>query len=235
LAEQPDIGYVRIISFGEQTVEELQSALAELEKKEVRGLVLDLRKNFGGILRAAVGTSDFFLSQGIIVSTRGRDKTQNLEVFQASGKGRYTGWPMVVLVDHWTASAAEIVAACLQDHRRATIVGERTWGKGTVQNVIPLESGRSALKLTVATYWRPSEVNIHRSPNAKEEDDWGVKPDAGLTVPLSQPEQSRAADARRQRDMLSTQAGSNPPPLFDPPLEKAVECLRGSAPSSAGR
>lgn len=227
LAEHPEIGYVRITSFGEQTVDELQSALTELEKKNVRGLILDLRKNFGGILRAAVATSDCFVRQGTIVTTRGRDKTRNLEVFQASGKGCYTNWPVVVLIDHWTASAAEIVAACLQDHHRATIVGERTWGKGTVQNVIPLEGGKSALKLTVATYWRPSEVNIHRSSSAKEDDDWGVKPDPGFAVPLSQQDQSRAADARRQRDMLTRPAGTTPPPLFDPPLAKAVEHLRG--------
>lgn len=226
LAEQPDIGYVRIISFGEQTVGELEAALKELEKQGIRGLVIDLRKNFGGILRAAVATCDFFVNKGIIVTTRGRDKRQNLEVFKATGKSGYTNWPIVILVDHWTASAAEIVAACLQDHHRAAIVGERTWGKGTVQNVIPLEGGKSALKLTVATYWRPNEVNIHRAANAKEEDEWGVKPDAGLAVSLSQQDQARAADERRQRDLQGARAGERPPPLYDPPLDRAIEYLR---------
>lgn len=226
LAESPHVGYVRIISFGEQTVSELEVALKELEKQHVRGLVIDLRRNFGGILRTAVATCDFFVNDGIIVTTRGRDKKQNLEVFKASGKARYAQWPMVVLVDHWTASAAEIVAACLQDHGRAVIVGERTWGKGTVQNVIPLEGGKSALKLTVATYWRPNEINIHRLANAKEDDDWGVKPDKGLDVPLNQEEQMRLAEERRQRDMRGASADSDGPLPYDPPLDKAVEYLK---------
>ncbi|HVX15630.1 MAG TPA: S41 family peptidase [Pirellulales bacterium] len=226
LADHPEIGYVRIISFGEQTLGELEDALRDLEKRQVRGLIIDLRHNFGGILRTAVGTCDHFVKGGIIVTTRGRDKKQNLEAFRASGKGRYGDWPMVVLVDHWTASAAEIVAACLQDHHRAIVIGERTWGKGTVQNVIPLEGGKSALKLTVATYWRPNEINIHRSATAREEDEWGVKPDQGFGVPLSQEEQMRAADGRRKRDMAGKSGGAGLDPVFDPPLDKAVEYLK---------
>jgi carboxyl-terminal processing protease len=227
LAEHPEIGYVRIVSFGEQTVGELDAALASLAKRRVRALVLDLRHNFGGILRTAVSTCDFFVNEGVIVTTRGRDKKQNLETFRASGKARFTSWPIVVLVDHLTASAAEIVTACLQDHQRAVVIGERTWGKGTVQNVVPLEGGKSALKLTVATYWRPSERNIHRSRDAKEDDDWGVKPDKGLEIGLSQEDQLRAAEGRRQRDAAgATAEGATPPPLFDPPLEKAVEYLQ---------
>jgi carboxyl-terminal processing protease len=189
-------------------------------------LVIDLRRNFGGILRTAVTTCDFFVNDGIIVTTRGRDKKQNIEVFRASGKARYTRWPMVVLVDHWTASAAEIVAACLQDHQRAVVIGERTWGKGTVQNVIPLEGGKSALKLTVATYWRPNEINIHRSANATENDEWGVKPDKGLEAPLSQEEQVRLAEERRRRDLSGAPTDGDTAPLFDPPLHKAVEHLK---------
>ncbi|HQU46757.1 MAG TPA: S41 family peptidase [Pirellulales bacterium] len=227
LAEHPTIGYLRIISFGEQTVAELQAALAELEKKQVQAVVIDLRHNFGGILRAAVSTCDLFVQKGVIVTTRGRDKKQMLEVFPASGKARWTKWPIAVLVDHLTASAAEIVAACLQDHHRAIVVGERTWGKGTVQNVLPLEGGKSALKLTVATYWRPNELNIHRSHTAKEEDEWGVKPDPGFEVKLSPDDQVRSAEVRRQRDMSGGKAeGNELPPLYDPPLDKAVEQLR---------
>ena len=238
LAEHPDIGYLRIISFGEQTVGEMEAALATLEKKEVQAVVVDLRHNFGGILRSAVATCDFFVKDGVIVTTRGRDKKQNLEVFRASGKARYTSWPLVVLVDHLTASAAEIVAACLQDHGRAVVVGERTWGKGTVQNVIPLEGGKSALKLTVATYWRPNELNIHRAHDAKDDDEWGVKADRGFEVKLSQEDQIRSAEERRQRDSLGgTAKGGDLPPLFDPPLDKAVEYLQRqlAAPGAAIR
>lgn len=223
LAEHPEIGYLRIISFGEETVSELEAALASLEKKSVTGLVIDLRHNFGGILRSAVSTCDFFVISGVIVTTRGRDKKENLDTFRASGNARYTNWPIVVLADHLTASAAEIVAACLQDHHRATVIGERTWGKGTVQNVIPLEGGKSALKLTVATYWRPSERNIHRSREAKEEDDWGVRPDRGFELRQSQEDQVRSADERRQRDALGLHGKDQLPPFFDPPLDEAVK------------
>lgn len=223
LAEHPNIGYIRVISFGEQTVSELETALKELESQNIRGLIIDLRKNFGGILRAAVATCDLFLDKGLIVTTRGRDKGRNLETFAATGSGRYHAWPMVVLVDHWTASAAEIVAACLQDHHRATVIGDRTWGKGTVQNVIPLEGGKSALKLTVATYWRPNGLNIHRWPTARDEDEWGVRPDRGFVLSLSEQDQARVADERRQRDTTDSQ--SKKPPLFDPALDKAIEHL----------
>lgn len=222
LADHAEIGYVRVVSFGEQTVSELDAALKDLEGRNIRGLILDLRKNFGGILRAAVATCDLFLDRGLIVTTRGRDKGRNLETFEATAGGRYANLPMIVLVDHWTASAAEIVAACLQDHHRATIIGERTWGKGTVQNVIPLESGKSALKLTVATYWRPNGKNIHRWPNARDEDEWGVKPDLGFALTLSEQDQARVADERRKRDTMDEKSTR---PLFDPALDKAIEHL----------
>ena len=225
LADHPNIGYLRVISFGEQTVSELEAALTELEKNDVRALVIDLRHNFGGILRAAVATCDMFIDDGVIVTTRGRDKQQVLEVFRATTKARCKTWPVVVLADHMTASAAEIVAACLQDHKRAIVVGERTWGKGTVQNILPLEGGKSALKLTVATYWRPNELNIHRSASAKDEDEWGVKPDAGFEVKLSTADQVRSAESRRQRDLEQGKAGKERSALYDPPLDKAVEHL----------
>lgn len=230
LAEHPDIGYVRVISFGEQTVSELDAALKELAGQKTRGLIIDLRKNFGGILRAAVAVCDLFLDKGLIVTTRGRDKARNLEIFEATGRGRYTRLPIVVLVDHWTASAAEIVAACLQDHHRAVVIGERTWGKGTVQNVIPLEGGKSALKLTVATYWRPNGLNIHRWPSARAEDKWGVNPDPGFVLSLSEQDQARVADERRQRDTRDEPANK---PLFDPVLDKAIEHIERPRPKNA--
>ena len=97
---------------------------------------------------------------------------------------------MVVLVNRYSASASEIVSACLQDHKRAVVIGERTWGKGSVQNVIELEGGKSALKLTTASYHRPSGKNIHRFPDAKETDEWGVMPDAGLRRQAQRPADS---------------------------------------------
>lgn len=221
LESHPTIGYLRVTSFGEQTVGELQTALKSLDARPIEALVIDLRHNFGGMLRAAVATCDLFVKEGVIVNTRGRDKQRNIDVFHASGNAPYTRWPVAVLVDHTTASAAEIVAACLQDRGRAVIVGERTWGKGTVQNVIPLERGNSALKLTVATYWRPSEKNIHRTRDAKEDDTWGVLPDAGLAVKLSED------DIRRLSENWVPGGPTPPERRFDPCLDKAVEYLKG--------
>jgi carboxyl-terminal processing protease len=232
LESNPRIGYLRITTFGDQTVKELEKALEQLDEADVEALILDLRGNAGGFLKTAVSTCDFFISKGQIVSTRGRDRRQIVDDYRATGKAAYTRWPIAVLVNHLTASASEIVAACLQDHHRAVVVGERTWGKGTVQNVIPLESGKSALKLTVATYWRPSEKNIHRSRNAKDTDDWGVRPDDGYEVKLSEEQTRRLLEERYQRDVVKPQRaeptpddGIKPSRPFDPQLDRAVEYL----------
>lgn len=238
LDAEAKIGYVRVTSFGEHTTDELREALDWLRKRKARALVLDLRNNAGGLLTAATATCDFFIPSGRIVSTRGRDRVE-IDRYDASGKGIFTQLPMAVLVNRYSASASEIVAACLQDHGRAVIVGERSWGKGTVQNVIPLEEGRSVLKLTTATYWRPSGKNIHRSKQATEKDDWGVRPDEGLAVPLTDDELRRLVEERRRRDIVRPPAkrgageqpaapGSADPATdrFDPQLDKAVEVLR---------
>ena len=135
---------------------------------------------------------------------------------------------MAVLVNRHSASASEIVAACLQDHQRAVIVGERTWGKGTVQNVIRLEGGKSALRLTIASFWRPSDKNIHRFADAKEEDDWGVRPNPGFEVKLTDDERKKLFEERRARDVIqkhdAVDSATNRPG-FDPQLDKAVEAV----------
>jgi carboxyl-terminal processing protease len=128
-------------------------------------------------------------------------------------------------VNRYSASASEIVSACLQDHKRAVIIGERTWGKGSVQNVIELEGGNSALKLTTASYHRPSGKNIHRFPGAKDSDVWGVVPDKGQLVQLTTEEMQKYLDYRRQRDVLKK--GAPPKSDFkDRQLAKAIEFLR---------
>jgi carboxyl-terminal processing protease len=160
----PDrIAYVRIRSFQATTTTELRAALdAAVRQTEgaggVRGVLLDLRGNPGGLLDEAVLVADEFLASGTIVSTRGRGG-ELLGEASAHAAGTRPDWPMVVLVDYYSASAAEIVAGALRDHRRALVVGTRTWGKGSVQNVIDLPDG-SALKLTVARYYTPSGASI---------------------------------------------------------------------------
>lgn len=194
------IGYIRLSSFGRNSVEEVRDALDTLKKQGMKALILDLRFNPGGLLSAATAISDFFVDSGVIVSTKGRNTEE--QIYKAKRAGTYSGFPMVVLVNRYSASASEIVSACLQDHKRAVVIGERTWGKGSVQNVIELEGGKSALKLTTASYHRPSGKNIHRLPKATEKDEWGVMPNEGFEVKLSTEEMGKLFDARREREIL---------------------------------
>ncbi len=196
------IGYLRILPmFSERTLDELRGALEQLQAAGARGAILDLRWNPGGLLDSAVGVCRLLVAEGRIVSTRGRGGVL-LSVFDADGTAPFAELPLVVLVNRNSASASEIVAACLQDHQRAAIVGERTWGKGSVQDVILLEGADRALKLTTASYWRPSEQNIHRLSTATEADAWGVRPDPNCEVRLDDREQEAYFQWRSQRDVV---------------------------------
>lgn len=194
------IGYIRATAFSRDTVGELRKALEQLQSQKLRGLVLDLRFNPGGLLSSAIEVSNLFISHGRIVSTKGRNTPER--VWDAQPGETFEGFPMAILVNHYTASASEIVSACLQDHHRAAVVGERTWGKGSVQNIIPLDNDRAALKLTTAAYRRPSGKNIHRFPDSKDKDEWGVLPDLGLEVPFSHQETLALLAHRRESDIL---------------------------------
>lgn len=217
------IGYIRLTSFGRNSTDEVRDALEALKKDGMKGLILDLRFNPGGLLSAATAISDFFVESGVIVSTKGRNTEE--QVVRAKRVGTYGGFPMVVLVNRYSASASEIVSACLQDHQRAIVIGERTWGKGSVQNVIELEGGKSALKLTTASYHRPSGKNIHRLPKATEKDEWGVMPNEGYEIKLSNEDIGKLFDARREREIL--RPGEAPKSEFvDAQLVKGLEYLR---------
>jgi carboxyl-terminal processing protease len=238
ISEDPRIGYVRIRMFGDKTAEELAAVLANLTKDgELAGLIIDVRDDAGGALDAAVEISDLFLRAGrTIVSTRDRDGNVR-DRYLSTGAGGFADLPLVVLVDRNSASASEIVAACLQDYDRAKIVGERSYGKGTVQRLMHIESGRSLLKLTSATYWRPSEKNIHRMPDDDDSAEWGVTPDEGFDVPLSQEEYDVWRIYRGRRDLigeglegelaaeLTEQDGEVPAGYQDQALQRAIEFL----------
>ncbi len=185
LRDKPSIAYVRLTRFGEKTVRELEKVLKDLNN-DFSGLVLDLRGNGGGLLHAAAEVSDMFINSGRIVSTRVRGGKVEDRFDATDGTFVDTNKPLAILIDNDSASASEIVAACLQDHQRAKVVGTRSYGKGTVQNILPLQYGRSALRLTVARYYRPNGKNIHRGKDATEEDEWGVTPDDGLMVELDE-------------------------------------------------
>ncbi|HEX4144254.1 MAG TPA: S41 family peptidase [Pirellulales bacterium] len=200
------IGYIRITTFSRDTAHDLLRAMRDLESRGLKGLVIDLRFNPGGLLSSAIEVSDMFIAEGRIVSTQGRNTPER--TWEAEKPGTFEGFPIVILVNRYSASASEIVAACLQDHHRAVIVGERTWGKGSVQNVIEMDNGHSALKLTTASYKRPNGKNIHRFPDAKETDEWGVHPDEGFEVKVGTEEMGELIQNRHKRDVLVAHAKS---------------------------
>ncbi len=167
------IGYVRMLQFGESTADDLQAELDKLEGQGLRAFVLDLRSNPGGLLTSAVDVSQKFLKRGdLIVFTRGRDNRMERS-YRARARDTFPNVPMVVLINGYSASASEIVAGALQDNRRAVLVGEKSFGKGSVQSVLPQDGG-TAIRLTTAKYYTPSERVIHEN---------GIEPD--VVVPMS--------------------------------------------------
>jgi carboxyl-terminal processing protease len=166
----PEVGYVRVSNFQSKTSEELASALENLEKdRKLIGLILDLRNNPGGLLSQAIEVSELFLDSGVIVSTKGRDSSQDITATAHKNK-RARSYPIIVLANGGSASAAEIVAGALQDNHRALVLGTRTFGKGSVQTILPLSDG-SGLRLTTARYYTPSGRSIQLS---------GITPDIEL-------------------------------------------------------
>ena len=234
------MGYVRISGFSEAeqgekgTVSDFRAALEQLRNEKIRGLVLDLRGNGGGSLMAAVDICDMLVPQGEIVTTRGRDG-QILHAYSASGKAPFTGFPLAVLVNRGSASASEIVAACLQDHDRAIVVGERSYGKGTVQEVVDLGHACGMLKLTIATYWRPSGQNINRpkedAKNEVKNAAWGVSPNEGYELPVADDERVRLSTWQQAHELaaLSGEKGPAGEEVPDRVLLKAVEYLESKA------
>src|ERR1700751_2635517 len=161
--EGGDIGYIRVTSFNEQTTDGLHKAISEIEKQippeKLAGFVLDLRNNPGGLLDQAVSVSSSFLARGEVVSTRGRNPEET-QRFTARGGDLTKSKPLVVLINGGSASASEIVARALHDHKRSTLIGTRSFGKGSVQTIIPLGTGNGALALTTARYYTPSGHSI---------------------------------------------------------------------------
>jgi len=189
------IGYVRITQFTDQTSAHVSEALAELLKAGMRSLVVDLRYNPGGLLRAATNVANDFLDAGRIVSTRGL-QTRQTEI-NARTTGRFLHGDVIFLANRHSASAAEIVAGAVQDRMRGLIVGERTFGKGSVQNVIPIRKHRAFLKLTTAYYYLPQGRCLHRIDGAEA---WGVDPNVEVRVTPRQAK--RWLDIRRKTDLI---------------------------------
>ena len=192
------IGYMRLTNFARDSAEEMENALGRMKESGTRAVILDLRYNPGGLLTTATAIADKFLHSGVIVSTHpDRNTGDEPSEFSATADASDCNLPLIVLVNQYSASASEIVSGALKDHRRALIVGERTFGKGSVQKLFRLSDGSAYLKLTTSHYYLPNGKCIHREENSKE---WGVDPD--VTVEMT-PEQMRAAiDARQDLDVL---------------------------------
>jgi len=212
------IGYIRITEFGDRTGDELEAAIVKLKAQGMKALILDLRLNPGGLLDQAVEVCQKFLPRGqLVVSTEGRDPAQS-SVLRAKGRGdELKGMPMVVLVNLGSASASEIVTGCLQDLHRAVIMGEKTFGKGSVQSIFPLDNGL-ALKLTVAKYYTPSHRVIHEH---------GIEPD--IIVPMSEEQEAALLLTRLPGGLESLDAikRSQIGQIEDVQLERAVDLLKG--------
>ncbi|MBI4575404.1 MAG: S41 family peptidase [Planctomycetes bacterium] len=229
LDEAAGVGYARVTQFNDRTVADLRAALEGLLARGLAALALDLRHNPGGVLGSAqggdgaVGMADLFLDEGVIVQTIGRPPAEP-ETHRAGREGTLPPMRLVLLVDGFSASASEIVAGALRDHRRAVLVGTRTFGKGSVQGLFPVEfspGGATAtvVKLTVATYHTPSGRDIHRSEGMTESDPWGIVPDR--VVPLAE-EEERAILAGWRASERGEATGA---PSRDPQVEAALGLL----------
>ena len=196
LDKQSQIGYVKLTQFGDGTVNEFNAALAKLSNQGMKGLILDLRDNGGGLLDAAVALSDLFLTQDQTIVTI-RSRIQPEQVYRATDATPYADLPLVVLVNEYSASASEILAGALLDNGRALVVGTRTYGKGSVQQVVEIEGSGGALKLTTAYWYVPSGRLIHRMPDAEQ---WGVDPSPGDYVPMTIEQVEQMIDRKRANE-----------------------------------
>ncbi len=207
--EELGIHYVRLTQFTESTVHDLVQALASANERGLNGLVLDLRDNPGGSLRAAVAVADLFLEKGVIVSSH--DRLDQGEVFMAKEEGTLPHFPMVVLVNSASASASEVVSGALQENGRAKVLGTRTFGKASVQEVRQLPFDQGTLKLTIAHYHLPSGRDLNRMPESTV---WGVDPDPGFVMPVSDEEYLAMLRARRDYEIIQESNGA--PSCADP-------------------
>jgi carboxyl-terminal processing protease len=233
-----DVGYIRITQFTEQTTEGLKKAISDLQSEipadKLKGYVIDLRNNPGGLLDQAISVSDAFLEKGEIVSTRGRDPEET-QRWNAHPGDLSKGKPLVVLINGGSASASEIVAGALQDQKRATLIGTRSFGKGSVQTIIPLGAGNGALRLTTARYFTPSG----RSIQAK-----GITPDMEVLQDVPDDVKARAAETKGESSLRGhlkaegeEQNGSQsyvpPEKKDDKALQAGLDLLRGTQANSA--
>ena len=220
LEGEPRIAFLRITHFGNRTILEITELIEHLlSEQNPQGLVIDLRGNSGGSLEAGVELCDLFLEEGLIAALTNDRMTNrsNQKQFQkkwlATAGQVLRGVPIAILVDEFTTGVAEIVAACLQDHKRATIVGSRSLGNASVQTITSLSSGPGAIRLTTSEYQRPSGTPLNRSSESNEADAWGVRPDSNFAFSPTRKQLEDWITWRQDRDRVSSvQSGK----VFDP-------------------
>ncbi len=245
LDEDAKIGYIHLTQFihtpdGRGTYADLKKAVQELKAAGMKGLVLDLRGNPGGFLISAVRICELFVGREKVVSVKPRvgSGAGDVRVYNGSARGE-TGFPLVVLVNGNSASASEIVGACLQDHERAIVVGEKSYGKGSVQDILPINATGGEVKLTIARYYPPSDRNIDKvaATNDPKIKDWGVSPNEGFEVKLSREEQADLAEHLRDLEIIQPTGGKpkETKPFVDKQLERAVKYLKGEPTKGASK
>src|SRR5690242_16164727 len=236
--EGEDVGYIRLTQFNEQTTEGLKKAITDISAKisddKLKGYVLDLRNNPGGLLDQAISVSDAFLQKGEIVSTRGRN-AEETQRFNARAGDLTKNKPVIVLINGGSASASEIVAGALQDHKRATVIGTRSFGKGSVQTIIPLGSGNGALRLTTARYFTPSGRSIQAKGISPDIEVLQDVPDDLKTKTDTKGEASLRGHLKGDAGKEQTGSQSYIPPdaKNDKALHMALDLLRGTQVNSA--
>lgn len=224
------ICYLRLTQFSRNSFRDMRKVVANLSQKGgIKGFILDLRFNPGGLLQSAVDISDLFIDDGLVVSIRPRVGREHS--FSGEHDGSFLDFPMVCLVNGGSASGSEIVSACLQDHKRAIIIGERSYGKGSVQNIMDFKPTGGQIKLTTASFWRPNGKNLNKSSTqGTEGEDWGVIPDKGFLIKLTKKERDDLAESQRDAEIIPRRDAPKKeakPPFKDKQLETALEYLRG--------
>src|SRR5207342_3699646 len=234
--EGDDVGFIRVTQFTEQTTEDLKKAITELSAQagdKLKGFIIALRNNPGGLLDQAVSVSNAFLERGEIVSTRGRTAEETLR-FNARAGDLAKNKPVIVLINGGSASASEIVAGALQDHRRATVIGTRSFGKGSVQTIIPLGAGNGALRLTTARYFTPAGRSIQAKGIVPEIEVLQDVPDELKTRTDTKGESSLRGHLKAEGDeQTGSQSYVPPDPKDDKALKSALDLLRGVTTNSA--
>ena len=225
--KESNIGYVAVTGFQDNTITDLDASIEELEKQGMEALVLDLRFNPGGLLNIAVDMSDKFIKKGVIVSTKGRHKSQEHE-YKAHRSGTYKDFPLIILVNNGSASASEIVAGAVKDHNRGLLLGTKTFGKGSVQSLIPIENKNTALKLTTAKYYTPSGTLI---------DGVGIEPDIKVDLTSKEARElhknltiSNAIDIRtkdQKEPSKDVEENDDEGKFVDVQLSRAIDVLKG--------